>query len=289
MPQTESLVRNISDTALWAAMYRARESDRPDALFRDPFARTLAGERGEQIRAGMPMAEETEWAWVMRTYLFDRLIDAQIRAGVDAVINLAAGLDARPYRLNLPQSLQWVEVDLNDTLAYKEQLLLNAKPVCKLERVRLDLRDVVARRELFARIGQGADRVLVLCEGILIYLSDEEASALAADLSAAPNFAHWIHDLASPGLLKMLQATTGQITARGGAPLKFGPAEGPEFFARFGWKPIEVHSLLEAAFEKKRLPKEIETQVTIPEPPGPPGDRPWSGICLYANRTVVLS
>ena len=43
------MIRNISDTALWAAIYRARESDRPDALFRDPLARRLAGERGGEV------------------------------------------------------------------------------------------------------------------------------------------------------------------------------------------------------------------------------------------------
>ena len=42
-------IRNVSDTAVWVAMYRARENDRPNGLFRDPFARRLAGERGEQI------------------------------------------------------------------------------------------------------------------------------------------------------------------------------------------------------------------------------------------------
>ena len=50
----EPLIRNISDTACWAAIYRARETDRPDALFRDPFARRLAGTRGEQIADTIP-------------------------------------------------------------------------------------------------------------------------------------------------------------------------------------------------------------------------------------------
>ena len=49
MSQPEPLIRNISDTALWAAAYRARENERPNAVFRDPFARRLAGSRGEQI------------------------------------------------------------------------------------------------------------------------------------------------------------------------------------------------------------------------------------------------
>src|SRR5437773_1190282 len=42
-------IRSVSDTALWVAMYRAYESERADALFSDPYARRLAGPRGEAI------------------------------------------------------------------------------------------------------------------------------------------------------------------------------------------------------------------------------------------------
>ena len=47
----EPTIRDISDTAIWAAIYRARETERPKALFRDPFAKRLTGERGERIAA----------------------------------------------------------------------------------------------------------------------------------------------------------------------------------------------------------------------------------------------
>src|SRR5437899_361360 len=153
MDKTEPLIRNISDTARWAAVYRARETERPDALFRDPFARRLAGDRGEQIAAAMKFTDRHTWSWVTRTYLFDQFITEQIAQGVDAVVNLAAGLDARPYRMPLPPALKWVEVDLPDLLNYKDEILAGEKPVCQLERVRLDLADVAARRELFQRIG----------------------------------------------------------------------------------------------------------------------------------------
>ena len=43
----DPLIRHISDTARWAALYRARETERSDAIFRDPCARRLAGERGK--------------------------------------------------------------------------------------------------------------------------------------------------------------------------------------------------------------------------------------------------
>src|SRR5207247_3617279 len=116
---TEPLIRNISDTARWVATYRARETARPNALFHDPFAKRLAGERGEQIAAAMPNVSGTDWPFVIRTYLFDRYIAAAIERGVDTVLNLAAGLDARPYRMALPASLTWIEVDLPGLLSYK--------------------------------------------------------------------------------------------------------------------------------------------------------------------------
>lgn len=55
-----------------------------------------------------------------RTYLFDRIIREQVAQGADMVVNLAAGLDTRPYRMQLPSSLNWVEVDLPKILDYKE-------------------------------------------------------------------------------------------------------------------------------------------------------------------------
>src|SRR6266571_9352811 len=158
MSQAEPVIRNISDTANWAAIFRARETARPDALFRDPFARRLAGERGEQIFATLPARDRNEWAWVTRTFLFDQFITDQVGQGVDMVVNLAAGLDARPYRMPLPASLKWIEVDLQDILAYKEELLRGERPVCALERIRLDLANVDARRALFERLGRGARR-----------------------------------------------------------------------------------------------------------------------------------
>src|SRR6478752_3402371 len=96
MPGTEPLIRNISDTARWVAVYRARETERPDALFRDPFAARLAGKRGEEIAAEVLKRSRNDWSLVLRTYLFDQFITDYVCGGGDLVLNLAAGLDARP-------------------------------------------------------------------------------------------------------------------------------------------------------------------------------------------------
>src|SRR5918912_3455618 len=138
---------NISDTARWVAMYRAMESERDDAIFRDPFARRLAGTRGEEILAAMPQGRAFAWPMIVRTSVFDELI--RRHAGeIDAVLNLAAGLDARPYRLALPPSLKWIDVGLPPMIAYKRERLAGERPHCDVEFVALDLADVSARREL---------------------------------------------------------------------------------------------------------------------------------------------
>ncbi len=283
---SEPLIRNVSDTARWVAVYRADESARPDALFRDPYAKRLAGERGEQIANGAQIADapgfqrKNAWPFVARTVAMDEVIAAEVARGADTVVNLAAGLDARPYRMALPAALQWIEVDLPGILDYKEEVLRDEEPACALERVRLDLANVEERRALFAQLGGRAKKALVVSEGLLIYLTAEEVGALARDLAATAGFQRWLLDLVSPGLLQMMQRQMGKHLEAAHAPHKFGPPEGPAFFAPHGWKPAEVRSILKTAARIKRLPFLLRLLALLPESNGPQGNRMWSGVCL---------
>ena len=277
---SEPLIGNISDTARWVAVFRARENERPNPLFRDPYARQLAGTRGEQIAANLGYARTHEWAYITRTYLFNQYIERAVNAGADAVVNLACGLDTRPYTMQLPSSLKWVEVDLPGILDYKEEILRNEKPRCSLERVRLDLSNLAGRRALFTRIGQQSKNVLIISEGLITYLSAEEVASLGTDLAAQATFRNWATDLCSPGLLKRLQRGVGTQLEAAGAPLKFGPPEGPDFFVRCGWKVSEVHSMLHTAARLKRLPWFMRLFALFPEQNGAQGPRPWSGALL---------
>jgi methyltransferase (TIGR00027 family) len=281
MIETNSSVRNISDTARWVAYFRARETERPDALFRDPFAERLAGERGFHIANTLPEGNKHEWAWVARTYLFDKFLSSEIQKGADLVVNLAAGLDARPYRMNLPATLQWVEVDLPEIISYKEEMLGDETPHCQLDRISLDLSDAPARRRLFADFDRRAKKIVVLTEGLLIYFTSEEVGSFATDLAAGAHFQSWIIDLASPGQLKLMQRTSGAQLSDAGAAFKFGPPEGPKFFVPHGWEPKDVQGLLQTAAQFKRSPKGLRPVVLDAD--GAPGNFPWTGVCLLAR------
>jgi Leucine carboxyl methyltransferase len=106
---TDPLISNVSDTARWVATYRATESARPDALFHDPLAERLAGERGRAIVASAPRTIRNGWWLVARTKVIDDVIIEAIGDGCDRVLNLAADapaahvgrLSARPGRKDM--------------------------------------------------------------------------------------------------------------------------------------------------------------------------------------------
>jgi methyltransferase (TIGR00027 family) len=237
-------------------MYRAMESERSDAIFHDPYARRLAGAQGEQILTAMPQGRRWAWPMIVRTAVMDEIILRLVQAErVDTVLNLAAGLDARPYRLDLPSDLHWIDVDLEGILSYKESALSGEKPRCHLEFVRADLTDHVARRALFQRAGAQAKRALVIAEGLLVYLKPEDVMSLARDLAGQAAFRWWLIDLSSPALLQWLKRTWGTQLRSGNAPMLFAPVEGTAFFAPAGWTEAEYRPILDEALKLQRAPK----------------------------------
>ena len=251
MDDSRKVMSSLSDTAHWVAYYRAMESERPDALFRDPYARRLAGEQGERIVRSLRRGRSMSWSMIVRTAVFDEIIVERVkRESIGLVLNLAAGLDARPYRLALPSSLEWVEADLPGIIAYKQEKLAAEKPVCHLEQVAIDLREGEERRRFFARLTKRAERALVVSEGLLVYLDPAEVGTLARDLHAAGTFRFWLTDLASPKVLQFMKRPWGKQLQAAGAAFRFGPAEGSDFFRPFGWREAEFRDLME---ESRRL------------------------------------
>lgn len=246
-------IRNISDTARWVAFYRAMETERPDAIFHDPYARKLAGERGEQIVETLRRGKSQSWSMIVRTKLIDDILLRTLDSGsIDVVLNLAAGLDARPYRLPLPANLRWVEVDLPEMIDYKEEMLTGETPHCRLERVTLDLANVSARQDLFARVNADARGVFVITEGLLIYLEEEQVGTLAQDLHRADHCQNWITDVASPKVKQVTQKHWGKELSAASAPFKFAPQDAEGFFRSHSWESVEFHDLYESSVRLKR-------------------------------------
>jgi methyltransferase (TIGR00027 family) len=248
-------IDNVSDTARWVAVYRAMETKRPDAIFHDPYAERLAGEKGTQIVDALKQGRSMAWAMIVRTAVFDEIILKRIsEGGVDTVLNLAAGLDTRAWRLPLPASLHWIDVDLLAMTEYKATRMRGEKPVCRYEAIAADLTDASIRDALFSQVGTTARTMLVITEGLLVYLSSDEVASLARAIHAMPSARWWLTDIASPMLLKWMSKSWGTAVEKGNAPFKFGPEDSSAFFSPLGWREAAFHSMM---LEARRLRREM--------------------------------
>ena len=252
---TDTRIGNVSDTAFWIAHYRAVETKRTDALFRDPLAGVLAGERGEKIARTMPMSFWTAWSVVIRTCIIDDFIRRAIEEGADTILNLGAGLDTRPYRMELPESLVWIEADYPKMIEFKEEKLASEKPRCQLERAKVDLSNAVERKRFLASVDARAKKLVVLTEGVVPYLSEEEVGSLANDLAALEHARRWIVEYFSPEMLKYRNRGPMRRRMRN-APFKFAPKDWFGFFREHGWRSKEIRYLMEEA-ERLKRPLEV--------------------------------
>jgi methyltransferase (TIGR00027 family) len=254
-------VDSVTDTAYLTAYCRALESERPDARFRDPYARSLAGDRGRDLLRRLPAPHLTVSGCTVRTCVVDELILSAIQAGTRTIVNLGAGLDARPYRLPLPAEVHWIEVDTPPTLAFKDDVLRDAAAPCRLTRVPLDVADDQQRRRFLREVAAERGAALALTEGLLIYMTAPEVAQLARDLYTWPHCHFWISDLVSPAALRLMGSVTPDSSVQDRVLLRFAPEQGSSFFQAHHWHTAESRSCL---LEGERLERPFVDGAAFP-------------------------
>ncbi len=280
----EPLISNVSDTARWMAAYRAAESARPDALFDDPFAERLAGDRGRAIAAAAPRLTRSGGWVVTRTKLIDDLIAESVNAGCDRILNLASGFDARPYRLDVPPAMEWIEADLPEIINEKQRVLAGETARCRLSRVAVDLANASNRHAFLADATSGARNALVITEGLLLYLDEQQVRALAHDLHRDA-IGGWVTDVIAPALIRKMMR---QMPSLDKAPMKFEPSDGVAFFERQGWTVTDIRSILKEAGRRKRLPTVLRPIAYLPDPnPRKLAHARWSGVVRFEHGHVL--
>jgi methyltransferase (TIGR00027 family) len=249
-----STISHVSDTAFWVAMHRAEESKRPDALFQDPLVDLLTGEKGKSVAEIMKKStawKYSYWTVVIRTCLIDELIQTYITNGSRCIINLGAGLDTRPYRLNLPPDTQWFELDFPDIIEHKKKALSHLQPNFNLQHISVDLSEHDARKETLAHLNSVVKSALILTEGVVPYLTEEQVKDLATDLKTQPNFTYWITEYYSPKIYPKIQAQAFQKRL-GSAPFRFFPPDCLDFYTNHGWPVKELHYLYDEGEKHNR-------------------------------------
>ncbi len=198
----EDQIQHVSDMALMVAACRAIETGREDGMVRDPFAERLAGERAMAIARSGPFLDLRSFIVGVRARFMDELVMETVQSGhIETVMNLGAGLDARPWRLDLPPSLRWIEVDFEGILEYKSSRLASETPRCRVERLPATSSPEDLAR-VFERVGPGP--ALMITEGLLMYLPKAAFTAIAQEAPKLSGIRHWLLDPASMDSLRRM-------------------------------------------------------------------------------------
>jgi len=198
---TWDIATSVGTTAVMVAAARAAETDRPDPLIRDPYAKLLVSEAGTGVWENMldgsllDKVEEIdpEAAAVfqhmrsyqaVRTHFFDAHFTGAVATGIRQVVILASGLDSRAYRLDWPADTTVYEIDQPKVLAYKSATLAanGATPSADRHEVPIDLRQDWPT----ALIGAGFDPkapTAWLAEGLLMYLPADAQDRLFTQIT----------------------------------------------------------------------------------------------------------
>lgn len=249
-------INKISDTSYWTAAVRAVETKRSDSIFKDEVAIELIDSKEEEILASIPNSKKYSWGIVTRTKIMDDYIEEIIeKENIDTVLNLGAGLDTRPYRLNLPIELNWVEVDFQHIINFKNEKLCGHTPICNLKRIPLDLHDYKHRKTLLKNIDAKANKVLVVSEGLLVYLSEEEVNYLATDLSKQDNFCFWLYDISTPTALEFANNIYKETLEKANMKMQFALPQDKLYFDKYNFHEHSRKYTNEQAYKLNRYMK----------------------------------
>lgn len=154
---TWDLATSVGVTATMVAAARAIATT--DNLIDDPFAEPLVRAVGVdfltrlatgELDAADVDADGAGWglrqmptAMAARTKFFDGFFADAAKAGIRQAVILAAGLDARAYRLEWPADMTVFEIDQPEVIEFKATTLagLGAEPTTDLRTVAIDLRE----------------------------------------------------------------------------------------------------------------------------------------------------
>jgi methyltransferase (TIGR00027 family) len=267
-------ISHVSDTALMVAACRALETEIPDGLLHDPFAARLAGERGLAMLRALPQPEMMRFGIGARSHFMDKLLlEALASERISTVLSLGCGLDTRPWRLELPPALRWIEADFADMLDYKDALMTAETPRCHRERVTADLNDAGDRRAVYADAGDAP--ALMITEGLLVYLPAATVEALAAEAGRENGISHWMTDIMTAGFTKALNLDAGRSVRNLQASDSLQGEQILELVGRHGWMTAARRSYVtDMAFAMERAVQLLGDRVKSAGPPPVPLDDP---------------
>ncbi|MBD5506636.1 MAG: class I SAM-dependent methyltransferase [Lachnospiraceae bacterium] len=188
-------IQGVSETMLQTMYARAAYSKQKNAKIHDDKAVEIVSRVDYDFSLAGDDALMSKGV-IARTILLDRMVGDFIRQNPNAtVINIACGMDTRAYRLKIGSTVRWYNIDLPETIEVRRRFLEENGHISMIAKSAMD--------ERWAdEIEEPKGRVLVIIEGLVMYLSEQDVKQILSIISRRFERAEVIMEVMNPWVVK---------------------------------------------------------------------------------------
>ncbi|GAA1961560.1 class I SAM-dependent methyltransferase [Amycolatopsis minnesotensis] len=219
----------VQSTMLVTLFLKALDAEETEPVLGDRFAAEAVDRIDyDWAKLDKPTITRNRFGLALRTRQIDDWTADFLRRNPDAtVLHLACGLDARAFRLDLPDGVRWFDVDLPDVIALRRELYEDADGYRMIGAS-------VTGEDWLAEIPAGKP-VFVIAEGLLMYLHEAEVWQLLGRLTEHFGTGELVFDGVLPWVAKLTQVLKKYLNRWYDYPAYWTPIRDGSDIAR--WNP----------------------------------------------------
>lgn len=238
--QEKISISGVPETMLQTMYARAKETKKPNAVICDNKAVEIV----EKLDYDFALADK-DFAMgagvIARTIILDKLVSQFLINHKNAVVvNIACGLDTRCYR-NEGKYARWYNIDLQDTMSVRERFMEEKGPYI------YQIVESATSSSWLHHIEYTDEPVLVIIEGLTMYLSEEDVKKIFTLISAKFSKVTVFVEIMNPFIVKNIKEKS---IDKSDAKFTFGVKNGKalaDMLPFFSY--LEEHSLAEGMAE----------------------------------------
>lgn len=210
-------LQGVPETMLQTLYARSSYSKQKNAKFHDEKAEEIISNMDYDFSLAAKDAMMSKGV-IARTILLDRMVGDFIKENPNCtVINIACGMDTRVYRLQEDSAIRknmdgirWYNLDLPETIAVRCYFVEENGPVSTIAKSAMD-------KEWASQIEEPQGKVLVIIEGLVMYLAEQDVKQILSIIGSHFNHARVIMETMNPWVVghmkeKSIEATKAKFT-----------------------------------------------------------------------------
>lgn len=196
--QEKILINGVPETMLQTMYARAKETKKKNAVIQDDKAVEIV----ESLDYDFALADKDAAMGsgvIARTIMLDKMVADYLKTHSDAiVVNIACGLDTRCYR-NAGKYKRWYNIDLPDTIAVRTRFMEEQGPVI------YQYAESAMDEAWAEKIEYNGEPVLVVIEGLTMYLTEEDVVKIFQIIDKKFNKATVLVEIMNPFIVKNIK------------------------------------------------------------------------------------